>query len=102
MPGDFRRTFVTVPGKDAFNPADFEFYVVHRDLVKAGYSPAVRQAVKKFLLWAVDSNGGQKFIADIELQKIGAGTQTELAHGFVPVPPEIREAAQRTVQTIAA
>ncbi len=32
MPRDFRRSFVAVPGKDAFNPADFEFYLVHQNL----------------------------------------------------------------------
>jgi phosphate transport system substrate-binding protein len=100
MPSDFRRPFVTVPGKTAFNPADFEFFIVHRNLVQAGFEPAVRQAVKGFLEWAVASNGGQAFIQEIELQKIGNGTKTELAHGFVPVPPEIREASQHAVDSI--
>jgi len=96
MPGDFRRSFVTVPGKTAFNPADFEFFVTHKSLVK-WFEPNVRQAVKAFLQWSVSSTGGQQFIKDIELQKIGNGTQTELAHGFVPVPPAIQAASQLVV-----
>ena len=97
MPGDFRRAFVTVPGNDAFNPADFEFFVVHRDLTQAGMNPTQRAAVKAFLEWAVDSNGGQAFIEQIALRKVGNGTSTELAHGFVPVPPEIRAASKAIV-----
>jgi phosphate transport system substrate-binding protein len=96
MPGDFRRSFVTVPGKDAFNPADFEFYVTHQKLT-GHFEPPVRQAVKAFLEWAVSPTGGQQFIKDIELQKIAGGTKTELAHGFVPVPPEIQQASKLVV-----
>jgi phosphate transport system substrate-binding protein len=100
LPGDFRRTFVTVTGKDAFNPADFEFFVVHRDLTQKFPLSDVRAAMKAFLAWAVDSNGGQKFIEQIEFRKVGNANAQELAHGFIPVPDALRQAIQAQVQSI--
>ena len=48
IPDDFRRSFVTVPGADAFNPADFEFIVVHHNLLRYQPNIAVRQAIRNF------------------------------------------------------
>jgi phosphate transport system substrate-binding protein len=96
----FDRPFVTVPGKDAFNPADFEFFVVHQDLKLAGFPPDFAQGIKAFLQWTVSASGGQQFIESIELRKIAGASQAELAHGFVPVPPEILAASQDAVNSI--
>jgi phosphate transport system substrate-binding protein len=101
MPIDFRRSFVTVPGKDAYNPADFEFWLVHRDLTAAiPTDPTQRKAIKDFLNWSIQKNGGQQFIEEIALRKIQGGTQEELAHGFVPVPDAIRRASQNLVNSL--
>jgi phosphate transport system substrate-binding protein len=96
----FDRPFVTVPGKDAFNPADFEFFVVHQDLKLAGYTPDFAQGIKAFLEWTVSASGGQKFIESIELRRIAGASTAELAHGFVPVPPEILAVSQDAVNSI--
>lgn len=102
MPRDFRRPFVTVPGADAFNPANFEFFLVHHNL-KAFIpdNPARRQAIKAFLQWCVADTGGQQFIESIALRKVGGASKPELAHGFVPVPPEIRAVSKLLVDSIA-
>jgi len=100
MPADFRKPFVTIADPRAFNPACFEFYVVHKDLTTRYSNPSIRRAVKDFLTWAVDSDKGQKFIEQIEYRKIGTGTADELAHGFIPVPEALRGAIQGQVAAI--
>jgi phosphate transport system substrate-binding protein len=106
FPHDFRKSFVLAkdPGGShhSFNPADFEFFTVHSNMTSGTGTrlPAVRQAIKAFLTWCIAANGGQAFIASIELHKIGKGTQTELAHGFVPVPKEVRDTIAHTVDQI--
>lgn len=100
MPGDFRKPFVTIADPKAFNPACFEFYVVHKDLTARYSNASIRRAVKDFLGWAVDSSKGQKFIEQIEYRKIGTGTAEELAHGFIPVPDALRGAIQGQVAAI--
>ncbi len=105
MPKDFRRPFVVVKdpkgsATHAFNPACFEFFLVHKDLRTLYGNAALRQAIKSFLAWAIDSNGGQKFIEEIEFRKIGSARSEELAHGFIPVPQELRKAIADRVSSI--
>jgi phosphate transport system substrate-binding protein len=100
MPIDFRRSFVTVPGKDAFNPADFEFFVVHRNLLRYQPNVVVRQAVKNFLNWTVAAGGGQQYIESIELHRESKASALELAHGYIPVPDEILGDAQKLAASI--
>jgi phosphate transport system substrate-binding protein len=100
MPADFRRSFVNVADRNAFNPACFEFYVVHKNLAAKYSDVPLRQAIKAFLEWAVDSNKGQQFIEEIEYRKIGRGSQEELAHGFIPVPEILRGAIKAQVDAI--
>jgi len=98
---DFRTPFVTVKGADSYNPADFEFWLVHRDLKRsAPNDPVVRKAVHDYLNWTIQTKGGQAFIEQLSLRKVTNGTTYELAHGFVPVPPLILQASQATVNRI--
>jgi phosphate transport system substrate-binding protein len=105
MPDDFRKSFVTVKDPDsthhAFNPACFEFFLARKDL-KSRYGALRSAAVKGFLEWTIDSNGGQKFIEQIEFRKVGKATQQELAHGFIPVPSALRAAIKHTVDSLQA
>ena len=103
LAGDFRTSFVDVAGAGAFNPADFEFFVVHRDLAAKNmpFSAGVRQAIKQFLVWSESDSvgkilGGQQYIQSIEL----VPDSNKLAHGFVPVPPEIQQVAIGMIKTI--
>jgi len=104
FPSDFRKPFVTVPdlnrNQHAFNPACFEFLVVHQDLTKHLPDAATRQAIKAFLEWTISSAGGQAFIEQIEFRKVGSAGKTELAHGFVPVPEALRGAIKANVDSI--
>ena len=104
MPRDFRKPFVVVKDPDstrhAFNPACFEFFVVHRNLLTRYPVTATRTAIKSFLLWTINSNGGQQFIEQIEFRKIGKAQAQELAHGFIPVPSALRDAIAQTVSSI--
>jgi ABC-type phosphate transport system substrate-binding protein len=99
MSRNFRTPFVTVPGKDAFNPACFEFFLVHQNLKATALPTDRKQAIKGFLEWTINDKGGQQFIESIELRRVGKAPA--LAHGFVPVPPEIRETSQKVVDSIA-
>ncbi len=95
---DFRTSFVNIKGANAYNPACFEFYVVHRNL--QGQGQALGSTIKGFLTWAIQDNGGQRYIEQIEFRKTGNATKAELAHGFIPVPQELRNAIRNTVNSI--
>ena len=94
MPSDFRRPFVTVPGPAAFNPADFEFFVVHQNLTSAMGADVANQ-VKQFLAWCVDKDQGQKFIEDIEFHRVAG--KSVLTRGYIPVPSELNAAITSVV-----
>jgi phosphate transport system substrate-binding protein len=98
MPTDFRRSFVTVPGKGAFNPADFEFFVVHQRLTDAMGSDVATE-VKSFLAWCVNAQQGQKFIESIEFHRVAG--KNALLHGYIPVPPALYGAIQNLVGSLA-
>ena len=110
FPVDFRKPFVTVKddpasaakGQHAFNPACFEFFLVHRNLKQHYLGGATGKAITGFLNWSISSapNGGQAYIESIEFRKVGKATQKELAHGFIPVPEALRAAIQNQVNSI--
>jgi len=100
IPQDFRRSFVNVLGADAYDPACFEFFVVHQNLKAFNSNVVARQNIRNFLRWSVRDNGGQAYIEQIEFRKTGHATTGELAHGFIPVPDELRAAIRAKVEGI--
>lgn len=97
---DFRTSFVSVLGHSAYNPACFEFFLVHKNLRSFNPNATLRRNIKDFLWWSVQDNGGQTFIEQIEFKSIKKGSAKELAHGFVPVPAELRAAIRNLVDGI--
>ncbi len=80
FPSDFRRSFVSIASPNAYNPSSLEYFLVHRDLrLTPQTDAATRQAIKDFLHWTVSANGGQKFIAMIELGRSSGQTHFLLA-----------------------
>jgi len=96
MGQNFRTPFVTVLGKDAFNPACFEFLLVHQNLRATGLPMDRELAVKNFLSWTISDTGGQQYIEAADLRQVGG----DLHIGDIPVPPEIRAAAATLVKNI--
>jgi len=103
LPQDFRKSFVLVkdPPKSslhAFNPASFEFFIVHKNLAVHGVSPQVAQAIKSFLVWDVSNTGGQAYIEALNFREIGNKTLTV---GDIPVPATLRAAIQATANSLS-
>ncbi len=104
MPQDFRKSFVTVKDPPAskglghsFNPASFEFFIVHKNLAVHGVSPQVAQAIKNFLMWAVSNGGGQAYIQQLNFRDV---TNHTLSVGDVPVPTALRKTIQATASSL--
>jgi len=104
MPQDFRKSFVVVKDPPAnknlghaFNPASFEFFIVHQNLAVHGVSPQVAQAIQSFLAWDVSNSGGQAYIEQLDFRQVGK----TLKVGDVPVPTTLRAAIQATVQHLS-
>ncbi len=104
MPQDFRKSFVTIKDPPvsqglghSFNPASFEFFIVHKNLAVHGVLPPVAQAIRSFLIWDVSNNGGQAYIAELNFRDV---TNHKLSVGDIPVPTALRAAIQKTVHDL--
>jgi len=101
LPEDFRKSFVLVKdprgGGHAFNPASFEFFIVHKNLAVHGVSPQVAQAIKSFLVWDVSNAGGQAYIEQLNFRDV---TNHQLKVGDIPVPLVLRVVIQKTVHDL--
>ncbi len=97
LPEDFRKSFVLVKdpqkGGHAFNPASFEFFIVHKMLDVHGVSPQVASNIKSFLVWDVSNSGGQAYIAQLNFRDV---TNHRIKVGDIPVPDSLRAYIQKT------
>ncbi len=105
LPQDFRKSFVVVKDPPAnknlghaFNPASFEFFIVHKSLAVHGVSPQVAQAIKGFLVWDVANSGGQAYIEKLNFREISNKTLTV---GDIPVPDTLRKVIQATADGLS-
>lgn len=100
FPSDFRKSFVLVKDPDsshhAFNPASFEFFIVHKSLAVHGLSTQTAQAIKGFLTWAIADKGGQAYIQQLDFKEVGKATTV----GDIPVPEALRVVIQQNVSNL--
>jgi len=102
FPRDFRKPFVVVKdpnsSQHAFNPASFEFFMVHKKLAVHGLPTPAAQAIKAFLTWAIADNGGQAYIQLLDFRQVGK----PITIGDIPIPKELRVTIQQTVADLDA
>lgn len=96
---DFRQSLVAVAGLQAYDPSYFLFLLTHRGLRPHIADPALRQADKAFLAWAVSDHGGQQYV---RLTGTDALTVHCQGHCDIPAPSVLAAVVRALVGSITA